>query len=357
MAMRMIGAGVIGNFMLRSSLTSENAKLVAICEPLGDRARTMLEKTKLPPVPIYVTAEEMFRKEKIDNVHVCTPSGNHLEPALTAMAAGVNVICEKPLEINLDRIDRMIEASQKHKVRLAGIFQNRWNKANRAIYDAVQANRFGKIAWAGCFTPWYRTDEYYRMGGWRGTWKLDGGGAMMNQSVHAVDLLQWIAGPVKQVSAYASSRIHPEIEVEDTLSCSLQFESGAFGTIMGSTAMYPGGSVRIEIGGENGTAVSEDGLKVYKFRDERPADKELMDGINQTKVEVGGGTSQSSWRRFKITSSTSKQFSNPGTKIATPTPMAWRREKPSRSSWRCMNRQRKTASLLRCRLMWYNWAQ
>src|SRR5438045_4866529 len=110
---------------------------------------------------------------------------------------------------------------------------------------------------AGCYTPWYRSDEYYRDGGWRGTWRLDGGGAMMNQSVHAVDLIQWIAGPVKSVSAYAGSRIHPEIEVEDTLACSLQFVSGAFGVIMGSTAMWPGIAVRIELGGAEGTAVSE----------------------------------------------------------------------------------------------------
>ena len=102
----------------------------------------------------------------------------------------------------------------------------------------------------------------------------------MNQSVHAIDLLQWIAGPVARVSAYAASRIHPKIEVEDTMSASLRFESGAFGTIMGTTAMFPGSPVRIEIGGENGTAVSEGGLKTYKFRDERPEDKELLDRVN-----------------------------------------------------------------------------
>jgi predicted dehydrogenase len=186
----------------------------------------------------------------------------------------------------------MIEASQKHSARLACVFQNRWNPANRALYDAAKDNRYGRIAWAGCFTPWYRTPEYYRSGGWRGTWKLDGGGAMMNQSIHAVDLLQWIAGPVKQVSAYAGRRAHDSIEVEDTLSCSVQFQNGAFGTIMGSTAMYPGGSVRIEVGGENGTAVSEDGLKAYSFRDSRPTDKQLIDQINKSRIDAGGATSQ-----------------------------------------------------------------
>jgi predicted dehydrogenase len=127
------------------------------------------------------------------------------------------------------------------------------------------------------------------MGGWRGTWAFDGGGAIMNQSVHAIDLLQWIAGPIARVSAYAASRIHPKIEVEDTMSASLRFASGAFGTIMGTTALFPGSPVRIEIGGENGTAVSEAGLKTYKFREERPADKELIERINQNAAGLTRG--------------------------------------------------------------------
>jgi UDP-N-acetyl-2-amino-2-deoxyglucuronate dehydrogenase len=167
-------------------------------------------------------------------------------------------------------------------VKLAYISQNRWNEANRALRDAAAEGRFGRVAYAACFTPWYRPDEYYSLGGWRGTWAFDGGGAIMNQSVHAIDLLQWIAGPIKRVSAYAASRIHPKIEVEDTMSASLRFESGAFGTIMGTTAMWPGSPVRIEIGGENGTAVSEAGLKTWKFREERPTDKELLERINQS---------------------------------------------------------------------------
>jgi predicted dehydrogenase len=134
------------------------------------------------------------------------------------------------------------------------------------LKKAADGNRFGRISFAGCYTEWWRTDEYYREGGWRGTWKLDGGGAIMNQSVHAVDLLQWIAGPVKSVSAYAGARIHGEIEVEDTLACSLQFQNGAYGVIVGSTGMFPGSPVRVEIGGEHGTAASESGLSVFKFR-------------------------------------------------------------------------------------------
>jgi predicted dehydrogenase len=196
------------------------------------------------------------------------------------LVAVCDVICEKPLEIELGRIDQMIAAAKAHGVGLAGVFQNRWNDANRAIKDAADEGRFGKLAWAGCFTPWYRTDKYYDEGGWRGTWKLDGGGAVMNQSVHAIDLLQWIVGPVAKVSAYAAfrreERIHPSIEVEDILTCALQFKGGAFGTIMGTTGMYPGMPPRIEVGGDKGTAVSEGGLKMFAFADPRPGDQELL---------------------------------------------------------------------------------
>jgi UDP-N-acetyl-2-amino-2-deoxyglucuronate dehydrogenase len=282
-----VGVGTVGEWHVRAIPEIAVAKLIAVCDVIPQHAKNALEKNKIIGVPIYSDLNQMLKKEMIDVVHVCTPSGNHLEPAIAAMKAGKNVISEKPLEIKLDRIDRLIAVAKKNKVRLAGIFQNRWNPANRAIRDAAVAGRFGKIAWAGCFTPWYRTDQYYRDGGWRGTWKLDGGGAIMNQSIHAVDLLQWIAGPIKQVSAYASSRIHREIEVEDTLSCSLQFENGAFGTIVGTTAMYPGSSVRIEIGGENGTAVSENGLKTFSFRKPSPRDPKPMDGKS---ADVGGAS-------------------------------------------------------------------
>jgi predicted dehydrogenase len=269
-----------------------NYTLAALCDIVPDKAKASLEKNKVAPVPIYADLDDMLRREPIDIVHVCTPSGDHFDPVTKCLEAGKHVICEKPLEIELARIDKMVEISTKTGSRLAGIFQNRWNDANRAIKSAADEGRFGRLAWAGCFTPWYRPDKYYEEGGWRGTKKWDGGGAIMNQSVHAIDLLQWIAGPVKSVSAYASSRIHPKIEVEDTLSAALEFENGAFGTIMGTTAMFPGLPARIEIGGENGTAVSENGLKVFKFRDERPTDAEALEKYAvQVRNKSGGGAS------------------------------------------------------------------
>jgi UDP-N-acetyl-2-amino-2-deoxyglucuronate dehydrogenase len=194
-----IGTGVVGDIHVRTLKKLPNLQLAAVCDLDGERGRKVLDKNSVS-VPIYTSLVEMFKKEKVDAVHVCTPSGDHKDPAITSMEHGANVLVEKPLEILPDRVDAVIEASKKYKVRLAGIFQNRWDPANIALRDAVKEGRFGKIAWAGVFTPWYRTDQYYDDGAWRGTWKLDGGGAVMNQGVHQVDLMQWIVGPVKTVA-------------------------------------------------------------------------------------------------------------------------------------------------------------
>jgi len=284
-----VGTGVVGEWHVRMIPRLPSYSLVAVCDKQPDKAKACLDKNQITGVPAYTDLADMLHREPIDVVHVCTPSGDHHDPVVACLEAGRHVICEKPLEIRLDRIDHMAEVSRRTGSRLAGIFQNRWADANRAIKEAADEGRFGRFAWAGCFTPWYRPDKYYEDGGWRGTWRLDGGGAIMNQSVHAIDLLQWIVGPVKSVSAYAASRIHAKIEVEDTLSAALQFENGAFGTIMGTTAMFPGMPARIEVGGENGTAVSENGLKFYKFRDERPTDAETQTRLAQGRTKSAGG--------------------------------------------------------------------
>lgn len=286
-----IGTGMVGEWHVRAIPKTPNCTLAAICDLTEPNARKALDKNSLS-VPIYTSAADLFNNEKLDAVHVCTPSGDHQGPATDAMRRGICVVVEKPMEIFPDRIDAMHETARKHGVRLAGIFQNRWHPANQAIKKAMDGGRFGKLAWAGSFTPWYRPDKYYEDGGWRGTWKLDGGGAVMNQGVHQVDLLQWIMGPVKTVCAFASSRIHAKIEVEDTMTCALQFASGAYGTFMSTTAMHPGGSTRLEIGGENGTAINEGGLKKFAFREERPEDKELLEKLDPARTKTtGGGTS------------------------------------------------------------------
>lgn len=286
-----VGSNTVGKTHVRVWSQLPNAELVAVCDVIPDRARAALAKAGVPDgsVRVYADQAEMHARERLDVVSVATPSGLHLPPAELALTAGADVIVEKPVEIRLDRIDEMLSRAAALGRRVAYISQNRWNDAHLALKQAADEGRFGRVAWAGCFTPWYRPDQYYADVDWRGTWALDGGGAIMNQSIHAIDLLQWIAGPITTVCAFAASRIHPAIETEDTASATVRFASGAFGTIVGSTAMYPGSQVRIEVGGEHGTAVSEGGLKTFKFRDERPADADVVARANAAAAEQSRG--------------------------------------------------------------------
>ncbi|MGF1633823.1 MAG: Gfo/Idh/MocA family protein [Phycisphaerae bacterium] len=286
-----VGVGVVGEWHVRVvSKALENSELVALCDRDPKQAEAAMQKSELN-LPVYTTMAEMFAAHpEIEVVHICTPSGDHMNPAIEAMKAGKHVICEKPMEIHADRIDTMIAAAKEHGVKLAGIFQNRWREEMRAIKKAVDEGRFGTLAFCGTYTPWFRGDQYYREGGWRGTWALDGGGAIMNQSVHSVDLAQWLAGPIKVVSAHGSSRIHREIEVEDTLSAAVTYENGAHGVLMGTTAMFPGAGVRVEIGGENGMAQTGGGTKMFKFRETRDDDATALEPPAEALNSTGGGS-------------------------------------------------------------------
>ena len=209
----------------------------------------------------------------LDVVTIATPSGAHLEPAIAAAKHKKHVLCEKPLEITLERIDAMVAACKKNKVKLAGIFQSRSGAAVKLVKQAIVAGRFGRLTVCNALIPWHRTQAYYDSGGWRGTWDLDGGGALMNQSIHNVDLLQWLAGPVVELSSFAARLAHKRIEVEDTAVAALRFKSGALGVLLGSTAMYPGDAAEVHVSGEKGSARLRGGhLVAWQFDTEEPSD-------------------------------------------------------------------------------------
>jgi predicted dehydrogenase len=269
----LLGTGMAGESHIRALGKIPNAKLVAVCDVDKARAQAALDKHKAT-APIYPDLKSLLSSEPLDVLHIATPSSYHTDAAMAAFEKKINVISEKPLDITLERIDAMIAAAKKHGVRLAGIFQNRWNPANLAIKTATEQNRFGSITWIGAFVLWYREPKYYQS--WRGTKDVDGGGAIMNNSIHSIDLLQWLGGPIKSVSAFSARRMHTQLEVEDTLSASLVFENGALGSVVGTTAMFPNRPARIEIGGSLGTAVSEGALKEFKFKEPREADEQLL---------------------------------------------------------------------------------
>lgn len=285
----LIGFGTIGRIHASLIRRIGNAEIVAVCDP-HPACRETLDQMGYEHVPVYENIAKLIRNTEDANIaFICTPSGNHMEPAITAIQFGMNVIIEKPLEINPRRIDTILEMAERQGVKVAGIFQHRWDPVFDAIHDAASKGRFGTIAYAGCSVPWFRDEKYYASSQWRGTWKIDGGGAIMNQSIHAIDLLQWIAGPIVSVSAIMDNRLHKQIETEDTLVCSVRFQNGALGSIMGTTAMYPGKALRLEIGGSDGTAVAEGGLKVFSFRDSVAQDHELLQRLGNQEHGSGGG--------------------------------------------------------------------
>ena len=233
----------------------------------------------------YSDFEAFLADSELQVVTIATPSGAHLDPALAAAKAKKHIICEKPLEVTTDRIDQMIQAASDAEVTLAGIFNRRFHPAMEAFKTAVDDNRFGQLTLCEASIKWFRDQAYYDSGAWRGTWKLDGGGALMNQSIHAVDQLLYLAGPVKRVSASIACLAHEGIEVEDTAVAILEFETGARGVIQGSTACWSssGHPATVELCGDKGSAfLSDEAFTVWDFETSTDSDTEVQSSLMNT---------------------------------------------------------------------------
>lgn len=249
-----IGCGVITPWHIYGILHTKGAKLVAISDMVEERAKKLAQENK---VNWYKDYHQMLEREDINVVNICTPSGTHGEIAIEAAKAGKHIIVEKPMEITLEKCDEMISACRKANVKLATIFQSRFLPSVKKIKKAIDEGKFGRLVLGDMYNKWYRSQEYYDSGKWRGTWKLDGGGALMNQGIHGVDLLQYIMGPVDSLYAYTKT-LARKIEVEDTAVAVINFKSGALGVIEATTSVYPGFSRKLEIHGEKGTVIIED---------------------------------------------------------------------------------------------------
>ncbi len=278
-----VGSGLIADFHARAIGDIPNAKFTACCDKIPERAAKLAEKYGAQAFSSY---EEMVASDDVDIVTIATPSGLHMEPTMAAAEAGKHVLCEKPLEISLERIDAMIEAHAKAGTRLGGIFPYRFNNLMIPLRDAIGSGRFGTITYAGVYVPWWRTGEYYQ-DSWHGTWALDGGGALMNQSIHMIDMLCDLMGPIESVQAYTATLGH-QMEAEDVATAVLRYTSGALGIIFGTTASYPGQFRRFEITGTRGTAVNvENSITLWEFADKQPEDAEIRKQF--MKIEGGGG--------------------------------------------------------------------
>jgi len=270
----------------------------------------------------FAETDAMLDEADPDVLIVCTPSGAHLEPTVAAAERGIDVLCEKPLEITTERVDQMIDAAEEHGVRLGGVFQQRFDPSVQRVHEAATEGRFGDLSMGAAYVPWWRDDDYYR-DAWQGTEALDGGGALMNQSIHGVDAIQWLAGaaagvddenPVAEVVAFTDRLAHDEdlMEVEDTAVASLRFRGGALGQILAATSMYPGSDKRLQLAGRDGTVeVRDDDIATWSFRDEDEAaadsDGEGGGGAADP-MSIGGGNHRRNIEAFLDAVASGEEF-------------------------------------------------
>jgi predicted dehydrogenase len=284
-----IGCGMIARFHARALAEIPGTRVAGLVSRTPANAAKLLEETGTPACPTFATVEEAVKAPGVDVVVITTPSGAHLEPAVTAAAAGKHVVVEKPLEITGDRCDRIIKACDRHRVKLCTIFPSRFADSNMTLKAAVDAGKFGRLTLGEASNKWWRSQAYYDEGGWKGTLALDGGGALMNQAIHNVDLLLWMMGPAAQVCGLTTTLAHERIEVEDTAVAAIRFRSGALGVLVGTTSVHPGYPKQIAVHGDKGSAVieQEDVLR-WDFTPATPEDEQVKLRF-AAKVGASGG--------------------------------------------------------------------
>src|SRR6266536_3843729 len=249
----LVGCGVIGPVHAEALSRLPDAVLVSVADLIPERAQTLAARYG---ATTYTDLSTMLEREGLDVVIICTPSGKHGEHVCQVMRSGRHVIVEKPMEIRRAALDEMLRVQRETGVKLAVISQHRFDPASRQVHDLLEEKAFGRLVLGNVIVPWWRSQGYYDSGAWRGTWELDGGGVLMNQSIHSIDLLQWFMGPVKSIYAYMDTLAH-RMETEDVAVAVLRFTNGALGTIAATTGAYPGVTTRIEVFGDRGSAVIE----------------------------------------------------------------------------------------------------
>jgi len=276
-----VGAGNIGGIHAQAIEAIPEAKLITVCDKNEEIGKKLAQKYGTEWVE---SIQDAVNRTDVDIVCICTPSGYHADVAEIAAAAGKHILAEKPLDITLERVDRIIHVAKKHGVTLGGVFPSRFKVGAQKTKEAIEKGRLGRIVLVQGSIKWFRQQSYYGVS-WRGTWELDGGGALMNQSIHTIDLVQWFGGPVKRISGKVATLRH-SIQTEDTGAALLEFENGALGVIQGATSCWPGDPARVEIHGDAGTIVLEEGrIIVWKLKDAAPDEESTM--LN---LDVGGGS-------------------------------------------------------------------
>lgn len=261
LGLAVVGCGVIGPQHGRAITGSGGrARLVTAVDPVLERAVALTSEFGGQPLTSF---DEALARPDVDAVSICTPSGYHVELALAALAAGKHVIVEKPIDVSVEAADRLVAAAAASDRTVTVIAQHRFDDSSRIVHEAVAAGRLGRLTSGVASLSWWRAQSYYDSGRWRGTWALDGGGALMNQGVHTLDLLVWLLGDPVSVTAAAGLLAHGGIEVEDTVVATVTFASGALAVVHATTAAYPGLSSRVQVLGTQGSAVIDDDQLVF----------------------------------------------------------------------------------------------
>jgi UDP-N-acetyl-2-amino-2-deoxyglucuronate dehydrogenase len=257
----LVGAGVIGKVHARALIDLPDvAELVAVVDRDPAKAKALAGQYG---AEASTDLDAMLRRDDIDAVTICTPSGLHADGAVAALDAGKHVVVEKPIDITLPAADRIIDAEKRSGKTVAVISQHRFDKSTEKVQQAVRDGHLGTITSAIASHAWWRGQSYYDSGDWRGTWALDGGGAVMNQTVHTINLMITTLGTPVEVFAYTACLAHERIEVEDTAVAVVKFASGALGMIHGTTAAYPGLDASLRVFGSKGSAVITDDELVF----------------------------------------------------------------------------------------------
>jgi UDP-N-acetyl-2-amino-2-deoxyglucuronate dehydrogenase len=246
-----VGCGMIGKVQAEAIVSIPGARLLAVCARDEKRVEEFAAKFG---AACYTDYDRFLDHPGLRIVNICTPNGLHAEQGAAAARAGKNVLVEKPIDTTLEKADALIEACDRSGVKLGVIFQSRFLPAVQKIKRAIDEGRLGRLMMGGAYVKWFRAPEYYA-GSWHGTIAMDGGGALINQAIHTVDLLQWMMGPVDMAFAMKAAQRYPQIEGEDTLVASLRFKNGSLGVIEAATSVKPGFKRRLEISGERGALI------------------------------------------------------------------------------------------------------
>ncbi|PWR05006.1 gfo/Idh/MocA family oxidoreductase [Micromonospora acroterricola] len=282
------GSGVIARTHAGAILRHPGLRLSALADPdpqANDRLAGWIGEQGGPPPARYASLGEALAAEAADLVVVCTPSGTHADLAEEALAAGVHVLVEKPLDASLPaarRIARVATDAEAAGLVCAVVCQHRFDPASVAVAARVRAGDLGRLTSAVASVPWWRGQRYYDSAGWRGTWEQDGGGATINQGVHTVDLLLWLFGRPEEVFAYTGVLAHERVEVEDVAVAAIRFADGALAVLHATTAAYPGIGVRLQVHGSQGSAVIHDDQLEYLHTADGPDPSAYADGPDRS---------------------------------------------------------------------------